>query len=231
MIKQLAFAVSSLAFAASVHAADQYIFGLSGSNSNNHLTLNGTTRLGFADQGWYYQDGTHTPSIPNYIAGVCTSCALAGEYRNWFAFDISHVREPVSSVMLTLYSYSAALTSGNYYLNDFNGSVSSLEAGTGGVNAFNDLGTGVNYGFRFFHSATDSNTFFDYALNAGAVNSINAAIGRGDAQWAIGGSFSAGDVPVPPSSRVSEPETIALLGLGMVGLVASRRTLAKTKNA
>lgn len=224
MIKHFAFAISALAIAASAQAADQYIFGFSGSNLGNHLTLNGSD-LGVLDQGWYFQNGTHTPSNPNYIAGVCdTACSLKGEYRNWFAFDISGVQAPVTSASLTLFSYNVTLSSGNYYLNDYTGSVSSLIAGTAGVGGFDDLGDGVNYGFRFFQSTTDSNQFFDFTLNSGALANLNAAIARGDDAWAIGGSFSAGNVPVPPTTTIPEPSTYALVALALgVGMLARRR--------
>ena len=209
------------ALAVPAQAADQYIFGFSGSNAGNHLTLDGTTDLGFLDQGWYFQSGSHTPSNPNYIVGICdTNCALKGEYRNWFAFDISSLTAPVSSLSLRLFSYNVTLSSGNYYLNDYTGSVPSLIAGTAGVAGFNDLGGGQNYGFRFYQD-TESNTFHTISLNSNAVNSLNAAIRNGDDRWAIGGAFLAGTVPIPPA--VPEPASFLLLAIGVGGLIARRR--------
>ena len=218
------FAAAALVLAASTaaHAAvDQYIFGFSGANAANKLTVNGATELAFLDQGWYFQSGVHDPTNPNYIAGICTSCSLSGEYRNWFAFDISRLADPVTSLSLTLFSYSVTLTSGNYYLNDYTGNVGNLINGTAGVAGFADLGGGVNFGFRFYQSATDSNAAHTIALDSNALASLNAAIAADDLRWAIGGAFTPGDTPVPPT--IPEPGTLVLLGLGLGALAASRR--------
>lgn len=221
--------VFALALAAAAvmpaQAADEYIFGYSTSNAGNHLTVNGGIDLSFADQGWYHQDGIHNPGNDNYFVGFCiSSCGTPGEYRNWFAFDISNLSAPVSSLSLTLYSFDVTLTKGNYYLNDYTGSVASLTGGTGGVAAFDDLGEGVSYGFRFYDQS-ESNTYQTIALNSGAVASLNAAISGSETTWAIGGAFTSGDVPIPP---VPEPQTYLLMaiGLGAIGWTARRRRAA-----
>jgi len=191
-------------------------------DSGNGLRVNGSTPLQIADQGWYFQNGAHNPSNQNYIVGQCmVSCFSRGEYRNWFVFDIANLTSPVTFLSLRLFSFDVTLTSGNYYLNDVTTPLGSLTGGTGGVAAFNDLGTGTNYGFRFYQSATDSNQFFDIALNGAAIAGLNTAITGGASQWGIGGAFAAGSVPVPPvpPAPIPLPPSAALL-LG--GLVAMR---------
>lgn len=228
MIKRISVVLATLAVAASAQANDQYIFGYSDTTGGNNITLNGSTALSFVDQGWYAQNGAHQSYNKNYIVGLCESCSDSGEFRNWFVVDLSGFSGPVTSASLTLYSYSVTLTSGNYYLNDFTGSVSTLRADSNsgsaaGLATFADLGSGVNYGYRFYQSTTDSNQFHTIGLNSGALASLNTAIANRETLWAIGGSFAPGDVPVPPP--VPEPATYAfmLLGLAVVGAVARRR--------
>lgn len=209
---------AGLAFSAGAHAQNQYIFGFSNFDANNGLTINGGSKIGMADQGWYAQNGVHEPLNQNYIVGPCTvACSNPGEFRNWFAFDIANVRSPVTSLSLRLYTADVTLSSGNYYLNDVTTAIPSLIDGTGGIPAWNDLGTGNNYGFRFFQTS-DSNQYVDIALNGAAIAGLNAAISAGAAQWAIGGAFSAGSVPVPPAPIPLPPSAALLLG----GLVAMR---------
>jgi hypothetical protein len=222
-ISHLTTAVIAAALSLPTLAADQYIFGYSDFNASNKLVVNGSTDAGLLDSGWYSDNGNHNPSNRNYIVGICTTCTDSGEYRNWFVFDISNLSGTVTSASFTLYSYSVTLTAGNYYLNDVSTSISSLTGGTGGLAAFNDLGGGTNYGFRFYQD-TESNTFHSIALNGGALAGLNAAIANGDRSWAIGGAFAPGDVPIPPP-MVPEPETYLLmaLGLAVVAKVARRK--------
>lgn len=210
---------AGLAFSAAAQAQNQYIFGFSDLDPGNGLKVNGSTTLGMADQGWYSQSGAHDITNQNYIVGSCTSCSDAGEFRNWFVFDIANLNSTVSSLSLRLFSFDVTLSSGNYYLNDVTTPLASLTGGTAGLAAWNDLGTGLSYGFQFYQSATDSNQFVDIPLNGSAIAGLNAAIAGGASQWAIGGAFATGDVPVPPGTTVIPlPPSFALMLAGLVGM-------------
>ena len=198
--------------------ADAYLFGWSG-YAYQMLTIDGSTQLEALDQGQYLEDGFHDPDQLNYLVGLCCQGDDL-EYRNWFAFDISGVTAPVTSLTLTLFS-DEVTASGNYYLNDVAGSLADLIDGTGGVAAFDDLGSGANFGFRFYED-TESYEEHGIALNAAALASLNAAIARQHSVWALGGAFVAGDTPIPPPS-VPEPVTGGLLALGVAALAARRR--------
>jgi PEP-CTERM motif len=223
-LKSLSAFALAAALCAPALAQNQYIFGFSSNSSTtNALTINGSTEVRPFDAGWY-ADGTwsHNPSNDNYIVGLCTSCADAGYYNNFFVFDISGLAgTTVTSASFKLYSFDVTLKEGLYSMFDVRTSIDSLLAGTGGEAAFNDLAGGTAYGARVYQ-VTESNTFHTISLYGGAIDNLNAAIARGDSNWAIGGTFQPGVIEVPP---VPEPGTVALMlaGLGIVGLVARRR--------
>jgi len=200
-------------------SADKQIFAGSGFWPNK-LILNNSTEVPLIDQGWYSFDGFHDPDNQNYTAGICNSCVHPGEYRNWFVFDISGLSAPVASMSISLFTYVINTDSLIYYMYDYGGSIPDLVNGTGGVNAFADLGSGNMYGLRQF-SFTESRMTRTIALtNQGyAVASLNQAIANHQAQWAIGGATTTGN-PLP----VPEPSTHALFSVGAVGvLLAARR--------
>lgn len=222
-LKRLSLALAMLAIASQAQSADQYIFGYSDNNGGNYLTAD-TMNLQFSDQGWYSSTGNHTPDNQNYIVGPCDSCSNH-LFNNWFAVDLANVSSPVNSLSLRLYSYDVTLSAGNYYLYDFGGSIDALKTGgSGHVDIYNDLGSGAFFGSKFYQSATDSNAFFTINLNSAAVTDFNNAVSNHATQWAFGGTFQPGQIPVPVPG-VPEPETYALMlaGLGLLGFVSRRR--------
>ena len=95
---------------------------------------------------------------------------------------------------------------GTYFVNDYIGSVSDLIAGTGGITAFNDLGSGLTFGARFYDESDDLQKR-SIVLNSNAVASLNGAMSSGQEVWAIGGNF----VPVIP-----EPNMAVLMLAGAI---------------
>lgn len=202
------------AFVTNSNAQDFTLFSGSTTNSLTKLVVNGTIQLSPVDHGWYGVDGFHDPSNDSFSVGLCVPCVHGPELRNWFAFDISSLSTPVTSLSLTLSTWAVKLPGVTYYAYDFRGSVPSLLSGSGGLAAFADLGSGASFGQRTYFSA-DANLVRTVTLNAAAIGSLNNAVLAGQSLWAFGGSTS----PVPePSSQL-----MAAVGACVVGAAAWRK--------
>ena len=182
------------------------------SSKANALTLNA------ADRGWYLSHSTQgvvaDPANLNYLVGWARyKSAGRGEYRNYFAFDLSgFAGTTYTSATLRLFNpdvgYLGAAFPGfccagepeTYQLNDVTGSASDLLSGVGGIGAFNDLGDGAVYGTHVA-SAADNGKFIEIALNASAIEQINRSTGG---LFLLGGSVTtlARSVPTPNSETI-----------------------------
>src|SRR6476646_5753119 len=116
-----------------------------------------TVVIDFTDRGSYTETGFHNATNPNYVVGDSRGFPGAcGDCRNFFVFDLSSVTQPIVSAKLALYvpsaldgpGFSSSDPSENYELHDVTTSIATLQAGTGGVAAHTDLGSGVVYGSR-----------------------------------------------------------------------------------
>ncbi len=216
MKRSLALIAACLALVGNAHAVDGYLFG----DSDNTTAANKLGDSPIVDSGWYGDTGVRWADNTNYSVGACSVCLeFDGPefYRNWFVIDLTGFTAPVTTLTLTLYSFDVT-SAGTYTLWDVNGDIADLPLeSTDRTDIYADLGSGKTYG-SFGYQISDANTYRTLELNSDARADLNAAILRGDDQWAIGGSFDA-TAPIP------EPETYALMlaGLGVVGWMAWRR--------
>jgi hypothetical protein len=183
-----------------------------GNAGDVQLILNGGTPINASNTGWYQNAGlSNEPNGGNYITGLCSNCG-GPIYRSLLVFNIP-VGIPITSATLNIntYTYDSTNPSELLTLWDVTTSLTTLEAGTGGISAYNDLGSGVFYGSRVY-TAADQNNFETITLDAAAISAIQSDAGG---SFAIGGAL---DV----SSVVPEPSTFALLA-GALSLIALYR--------
>lgn len=200
-----------------------------------------------ADRGWYDQTGFHDTGNQN----IFTGSEINVNRRNWFVFNVPTGTYSAATLRFVLSNtdfvqagrYESIDATETYNLVDVTTSVASLTGGTGGVAAYNDLGSGTAYGTRVFSSA-DNNTTVDIFLSSNALAAINASAGG---QFALGGFlstatggttqavFSFSDfastngsalVLTAGISAAPEPGSVALVvcgGVGMMGIIARRK--------
>lgn len=147
------------------------------------------------DSGHYSNTGLHVASNPNYIVGEFT---VDNEIeRNFFVFDLSGVTQQIVGATLTIYNpsggYSSNDPSETWTLYDVTTPIVDLTASgggaTGGINVYNDLGSGTMFGSATVTSASN-NTLVNVNLNNNAVAALNAARGG---SFAIGGALTSLD--------------------------------------
>jgi hypothetical protein len=138
----------------------------------------------YTDRGWYTDAGVHDPSNTTYAVGYFNDPSGSHEYRNFFVFNLASIPKPIASATLTLLNprYYGDSAGENYELHDVDTSIPSLIAGTGGIAAFDDLGTGVVYGDVTI-SAADNGAVVSIPLNSSAIAAMNNTTGP----FAMGG--------------------------------------------
>ena len=179
----------------------------------------------------------------NYLTG-----AAGMQFHSFFAFDLSGVTGPFSAAQLSLFNplngYDGLNANATETLTiyDFSSSIPTLLNGTGGLGAYNDLGSGTVLGTTTV-SAANNNSFVTVNLNAAGVAAFNAA---GTGQIVLGGSlgsspggfvfgFSGAEstgvdlTPGGPVAAAPAPPTLlaGLFGIGVAGLGGVVRRLRR----
>lgn len=193
-------------------------FGSNPQPGDVQLILNGTTSIDASNTGWYRDTGVgNQPGGINFITGLCSDCG-SPLFRNFLAFSIPAQLTVTSAILqVNTFVYDSLNASELFSLFDVSTSLASLLAGTGGVAAYADFGTGVSYGSRVY-TAADSGQLRSIGLNAAAVNAIQNSAGQ---------SFVTGGV-LDDVTTVPEPATVALV-LGAIGMLAAQSVARRRK--
>lgn len=200
-------------------------------------TSDGLVSPGRDNQGfWLVDEANANLTNDNYF----TREAGSFMHRSYFSFDLSSVTGNVTGAILELRRYS---TDSNATLEFFDVSTSATDLAQRGIidNSIHaDLGSGVSYG-SFAAGPGSPSDVMSFSLNPSAFADIDSAFGGyfSIGVTSTGGtSFSAsGDEPgnggpgytqqlvlvTEETTAIGEPGTLAILGLGLVGLRLARR--------
>ena len=208
-------------------ANNYLVFGYSYPTINNKLVLNnGAISLNFTSAGWYKDDGSHTITNPNYIAGFCVN-----SFRNFFSFDLSGITVPVTSAELQIQKYTSVPATGYavWQLFDVASSYASINTDytaalgnlSNGLVIYNDLGNGVPYGNDTIDGNLSTNTIISTALNSSAIIALNAAIGG---TFIIGGKSDIHFPHLPPIATTASATNVQNYNALLNGAVNPRGT-------
>jgi|GEM_PF-4283831 len=195
--------------------ADDFLFGFSGNiQSFTVNTTGGDVTLSTSGQGWWNDTTGHTVGNTNYIVGSIGGAT----YHDYFSLDTGSLAgATITGVSLNIDAAQGSGAAGfgpvqnvTYGFFDVFTSISDLENLSGpDAGIFADLGSGTSYG-SYVESTGLSGGTLHLSLNADGITALQAAVDAGTA-FTVGGALSAG-------GTVPEPSSLALLGLGGLGL-------------
>jgi len=202
------------------------------------------------DLGANFGEGVHTASNENTLTGRATE---SRDLRSFFVFDLTAETEPViaAELRLELENYSSGSPSESFGVFDVSASAVQLNMDYGdddpdGLAIYDDLGSGEIYASEAV-SGVDVSSVIAIPLSAQAVADLNASLG---ADFAVGLDldspndgggvvefirFSLNDqpgiqqlvltraAPVPAASASGSAMLAALLAIGAVGRIRTRR--------
>lgn len=223
----------SIALPSNASAAPIFNFGFSGGVP---VSLNVITNVGFVvlststsqftpgiqNQGWWSATDSNDDFNDNYFVGTLDPDLL----NNFFSFDTSRLAGLTvlgADLSLDAYTIDSPGTGNTYILYDVSTDAATLNFNSGTSAAiFNDLGSGTSYG-TFFVPVSASNTLISLTLNAAGLADLQLAADQG-AFFSVGGTL---DLQAPPST-IPEPASMAIFGLGALGMAVAARARRKS---
>lgn len=203
------------------------------------ILLNATNRGSYTSAGSF--TGQNGDAAGYYQVGKLFSGGGGTTfYHDYFAFDLSGVSGNITSASLILSLAGGGLGPSTATLGifDYTGSIPVLIGKTGGVTAYNDLGTGTQYGSAVVSTSARYPGTVTITLDAAALAALDASEGQ---KFALGGAitdlsgtndilFNVSYLPTYTTQldlRIPEPLTLSLFGGGLLGAVALRRRKKK----
>jgi len=195
------------------------------------------------DRGWYREDGFHESDNENYLTGIFDLTGVRSDRNSFFVFDLVDI-QVVESASLRLFlpsdGYNSADSDETFSVFDFDGDLTDLVDGAGGIAAYDNLGDGLNFGSIDIEAANE-NSFIDIELNAdgiaflnaragdfavlgGSITSLNSAVGASGNEFVFGETETV-QAPQLLLVAVPEPSSIALIGLAFAAISSRRRRL------
>jgi len=154
-----------------------------------------TAAINTTDRGWYDSTGFHDPNNAIYISGGLdneeTDPVL---FRSFFYFNLSGVTGTFSSATFEAFNpvdgYQSPDATETLRLFDVSTPLADLlSGGVNKVNAYNDLGSGTEFGFATV-SAANNSSIVSFNLNPAGLAAVNAAV-AGNGVFVIGGALEA----------------------------------------
>ncbi len=200
--------------------------------------------IGASNTGWIEDSGNGDNNNSNYIAGSVG----ANEYRNYFTFDLSNILGSITDASISITLPTGGVLSGDtneiFALSSVDSVIGQNDTISGNTALFDDLGDGGFLGSTIITNTNGSQSvvidlnqeFLDEANSSSAITLGGSVISLnrdGSNEYLFGFSKELNDsqesnvklnVTVDPNgAAVPEPSSVALLGLGSLGLLIRRR--------